>query len=354
MNYEGLEIDMLNLGDADSILVTRWTNSEPTRILIDGGNRSDGEKVLDFLRGLGVKYLDHIVCSHPHDDHAAGLIEIINSNKIDFGHAWMHLPSLHCNFAALQSAISVTSTNNVKRILKDSLQTNVDLEIAIRVRYKPISEPFQGNQIGFLTVCGPTISFYEQQLAQFSDLEKLHELEDALTAYEHRTYREENQQLGLGSFLGLSQPTYLAAEDIGLGEAPTEPENETSTILGFVQDSKTCLLTADAGTEALNEVRKVYALQDLWWMQIPHHGSRRNVNEDLINYFKPTTAYVSAAGNTKHPRRKVVNAFKDVGTSVYSTHYQGSEGGNLWYRIGDVPPRSNYGDAVSLYNREAY
>lgn len=40
MSNDGLEIDLLNLGDADSILVTNWFNDNPTRILIDGGNSS--------------------------------------------------------------------------------------------------------------------------------------------------------------------------------------------------------------------------------------------------------------------------------------------------------------------------
>ncbi|MBV8277468.1 MAG: MBL fold metallo-hydrolase, partial [Verrucomicrobia bacterium] len=109
MNYDGLEIDLLNLGDADSILVTRWFNGIPTRILIDGGNSSDGQKVLGFLRARGISYLNHIVCSHPHDDHAAGLIGIVNSNLIDFGQAWLHLQRNHSNFFALQQALSNTT-----------------------------------------------------------------------------------------------------------------------------------------------------------------------------------------------------------------------------------------------------
>jgi len=47
----------------------------------------------------------------------------------------------------------------------------------------------------------------------------------------------------------------------------------------------------------------------------------RNVNEALINYFKPQTAFVSADGSTKkHPRRAVVNAFKAAGAKVFQAH----------------------------------
>lgn len=48
MSYEGIEVDMLDLGNADAILVTRWSAGSASRILIDGGNSSDSEKVLGF------------------------------------------------------------------------------------------------------------------------------------------------------------------------------------------------------------------------------------------------------------------------------------------------------------------
>ena len=47
----------------------------------------------------------------------------------------------------------------------------------------------------------------------------------------------------------------------------------------------------------------------------------RNLTKSLIETFSPKTAYVSAGGSDKHPRRAVVNAFKKIGTSVDSTHY---------------------------------
>lgn len=56
-------------------------------MIIDGGRRGsltaprlDGKPVLAFLRTKGVNELV-IVCSHPHDDHAAGIREIIRTDK---------------------------------------------------------------------------------------------------------------------------------------------------------------------------------------------------------------------------------------------------------------------------------
>lgn len=73
-------------------------------------------------------------------------------------------------------------------------------------------EPFAGQSIGFLRVCSPTIHFHEEQLAQFADLRKLDELEEALSSYQTRARREEFLE-GQGTW----GRTYLATEGIGLG-----------------------------------------------------------------------------------------------------------------------------------------
>jgi hypothetical protein len=43
-----------------------------------------------------------------------------------------------------------------------------------------------------------------------------------------------------------------------------------------------------------------------------------------------------------------VNAFKRLGTAVYSTHYP--NGMPLWYHVGTAPARLDYEPAVQLYN----
>lgn len=343
MSYNGLEIDVISLGDADSILVTRWSGTIPTVVLVDGGNSSDGQKVLQFLRNRGVKYIHHIVCSHPHEDHAAGLIDVVNN--IPFGQAWMHLPDQHANLYNLRATLSASAVLKVRKMVEASLDIHSKLHQAILSKYRIVSEPFTGQSIGFLYVCGPSQQFYEQQLAQFEDIDKVRGIEQSLLDYERQLQREE-YLTGLNTAWGRFN---LQREQHGLGEAPTEPENETSTILTADFNGSRILLTADAGVQALTQAANAYQLKDIYYMQIPHHGSRRNVNPSLISLFRPKFAFVSAAGNDKHPRRMVVNAFKDIGASVYSTHYPNEEGVNLHFALGNVPPRPDYGPAVPLY-----
>jgi len=80
--YDGIEIDMLSLGDADCLIVTRWFGSTPRRVLIDGGCGGDYEIVLDFLFSRGFTAFEAAICSHIHNDHASGLIKLANNRRI--------------------------------------------------------------------------------------------------------------------------------------------------------------------------------------------------------------------------------------------------------------------------------
>lgn len=51
--YEGMEIDMLSLGDADCILVSRWVGGDVTRVLIDGGEAKHSGRIKRFLKRRG-------------------------------------------------------------------------------------------------------------------------------------------------------------------------------------------------------------------------------------------------------------------------------------------------------------
>jgi beta-lactamase superfamily II metal-dependent hydrolase len=334
--YDGIEIDMLSLGNADSILVTRWSAGYAVRVLIDGGNKSDADTVLGFLRRRSITHLDHVVCSHPHDDHAGGLRDILSG--ISFGQFWMHIPSRHVNLAELRVSLILEATlkrsENVTRIITESLQTTADLETLIGRMGKIIQEPFAGMEIGPLTVCGPSVQFYEQQLADFKDFARLEAMERLLEARAGQVAEEDRG---------------VVAESSLLGVGGTEPENNSATILGFAYNDDKFLLTSDAGVEALTAAKDAYQLMDLRWMQIPHHGSRRNISEALIEHFKPQTAYVSAIGGTKHPRRAVVNAFKARGCKVFSTHYP-APGGHKWFHLGTVPARTDYSSDAPLWD----
>jgi beta-lactamase superfamily II metal-dependent hydrolase len=329
MSAEGFEIDFIGVGDADSILITKWTDSVPIRVLIDGGYGKDAKKVGNFLKQRRATFVDHLVCSHLHDDHAAGLVKLVEDETFTFGKAWVHIPRNHINMRTLNAALGSTQNLETSIRVTASLRTIVTLEQALLRRGIEIEEPFQGDQIGPLTVLGPSVEYYRENMAKFRDIENIKLLE-----------AEATRRLEISA---------ASADEDNLLENPdTEPENNCCTILGAVFDTKRYLFTADAGAQALELARAAYQFNNLHWMQIPHHGSKRNITNSLIEKFSPRVAFVSCEGNAKHPSQAVVNAFKKVGAKVYSTHYPSP--GNKWHHRGDAPERPSYSSAKALWD----
>lgn len=74
-----LKIYYLDVGQGDSILI----QTEESNMLIDAGTNESGPKLVDYLNGLGIKELDYVIATHPHEDHIGGMDDIINNFEID-------------------------------------------------------------------------------------------------------------------------------------------------------------------------------------------------------------------------------------------------------------------------------
>lgn len=327
---------MLSLGDADSLLVTHWADGRYIRVLIDGGNKGSAPIVRQFLKNRGISHLQHVVCTHPHDDHAGGLVDLLADLTLTIDHVWIHRPQLHVSMLLVEYALNQTHGLRRAEVIQETLKTIDTLTAICATRRIPTSEPFAGAQIGPLTVVGPTVDYYSELVAQFANT-------DAIRASEALVSNLPNQAFLESLLESMNPPVSESLE----ANPETQPENNSGAILAMQHDSGLHLFTGDAGAQALLRAAQQYRLGGCHWMQIPHHGSRRNITEPLIQYFCPKHAFVSAKGSLKHPRRAVINAFKKVGACVYSTHYPNS--GDLWHHRGSVPPRTGYCSATALW-----
>lgn len=73
-----IEVHFIDVGQGDSVFIRQGDFS----MLIDGGENSYGDLVVDYLRGEGIEKLDYVIGTHPHSDHIGGIDDVINSFDI--------------------------------------------------------------------------------------------------------------------------------------------------------------------------------------------------------------------------------------------------------------------------------
>lgn len=328
------EIEMLNVGNADAIII-RYINKEGYEyvVVIDAGNKHDGKKVVDQINTYtNQKYIDLAICTHPDNDHIGGFFYIVENMKIN--EFWIHDSANHVDVSEVRKAISEATLTKKMNKITESIDNNINLLDLITKKGISHKEPFTGVSHSHipLTVLGPSISFYESLIKNFRNVKQLFEEEKMLEYDEKEDY-------------GLLWE--MLNEDESLSDSLDEDddrssENNSSTIIAFhPENSKKYLFTADTGPMALQEVVNLYPewTKDLDWLDVPHHGSKKNLNSALIKHFSPKVAFISGKGKKKYPSIAVVNALKKVGTHVYSTS---KAEGNIIHKV-EFEFRPGYG-----------
>lgn len=70
---ESLTVHFIDVGQADCALLEH----DGKYMMIDGGNRDDGQLVISYLQNMGVEELEAVVCTHAHEDHVGGLPSVL-------------------------------------------------------------------------------------------------------------------------------------------------------------------------------------------------------------------------------------------------------------------------------------
>lgn len=325
----GFEIDFLPVGEESNggdAIALRYgdlfgARDEQTVIVIDGGYKDCGEALVSHVAShYGTDRVDVVVSTHPDQDHASGLTVVLE--KCDVGGLWMHLPWMHSAEMASLSKNAFRSDKLNARV-EESLQSIQTLEELANSYNIPITEPFSGLETsdGAFHILGPSLAYYE-------------ELQAALAAGQSMTDRIAKV---VGEALDKAAqkllPESLYEETLTDG-GDTSPRNNSSAIGLLRWDGRAALFTADAGVPALEAAMgELNALgigtSDLTVVQVPHHGSRRNVGPTLLDSLlggigesTRGSAFVSAPKKNpkhKHPSKKVTNAFRRRGYPVHAT-----------------------------------
>lgn len=96
-----MKLHFIDVDQGDSILI----ESDKHYMLIDAGQDEQGSVVVDYLKKQGVKRLDFVIATHPHNDHIGGLDKVINSFTVD-NIIMPSVTSASDNYAELMNAVA--------------------------------------------------------------------------------------------------------------------------------------------------------------------------------------------------------------------------------------------------------
>ena len=241
----GYEIDFMPVGDesmgGDAICL-RFGNLHGAReeqfvAVVDGGFEASGRAIVEHLSDVyGTDRIDVVLNTHPDNDHTYGLKHVLTNCEV--GELWMHLPANHRTDFASPDTFSASFRNRLVNAQWDpqrfyrtqkGLERVTELISIASERDILIVEPFAGLSIagpggGSFEILGPTLDYYESLLDDFG----------------FRTPRSPKASAG----------------------------SDSTTLNGDV---------------ALDSLGPRFETGMFTFVQVPHHGSRRNVGPKILN-----------------------------------------------------------------------
>lgn len=167
-----LMLFMFDVGQADSFLLVQ----DGKTALIDCGTKETGKDVVNYLNQLGIKQIDYLFGTHPHDDHMGGMYDVITNISI----GKIILPEVEKG---------KVTTNWYMKLMRAIGELGYDIETATYgTTYElgnasmkiigPISKPKDDNLNNYSTIF--KVSFGEMDVIMTGDAEK--EVEDQILA----------------------------------------------------------------------------------------------------------------------------------------------------------------------------
>jgi len=311
------DIEMLPAAHGDCLVVTYGTKQQPHRLLIDGGTHFTFPHLKHYLERLPVtqRHFELLIVTHIDEDHIGGVLPLLRDRElgVSFGdiwfNAWRHLaPPRRTGFLGPEQG----------DLLGNLLSQRTEL---------PWNEAFQGGTV-VVPGSGPLPVFTlpgDMRLTLLSPRwEELGELCDSWSEKSFKSGRIPGDVSMLGgpteSILELlgsrSQAALLAAQRFF---PDTSAANGSSIAVLAEYEGRRALLAADAfaevllaGLQRLPDFRDTLQLEAF---KLPHHGSQRNISEELLRAAPSQSYLVSTNGNVfKHPDGSAMARVLEYGT----------------------------------------
>lgn len=303
-------VHFLSVGDADAIVIAYKKNQfqKWNIALVDAGNVSDSEKIKNFIWKTYRTYTVSLaVCSHPDKDHKGGFFDLLEDKDFKIKEFWFLNP--YCvisdeDFTKMKRNDSKKKA--CERCFNHPTDPGKNLLQLVKEKCEKCLNVSEGttHSIFPLSVLGPSKDFYRQ--AAIGIVQNFAELntEPILTKYDET-----------------AETTEDSARSV-INDVKDESFTNMSSLVMMFQPTEKfkLLLTGDSACNSLRDiVNRNKKLIKGCILKVPHHGSKHNLNTDLIDDICPSCAIISAEGNEKHPNQSIVYYLSKY-CDVYSTH----------------------------------
>lgn len=274
-----LQIDIINVGDGDAILIQDFSGTAPFRMLIDCGRHHiesyEGSKrqyAIDYLYKSGISEIDLLVLSHMHTDHFGGCLLMLP--HIRFKKAFVnYLPSMDewkRTIAPESSTKSVTGLyadfNLYRDVLAGLLGQGCNVaEVQQTMQLQPTPQLLA-------TIYAPPPSLIQR-------------------------YRHTLNQLAQGEQL----PNELL-------HTVSKDRNNSSLMVFLSYAGKTIFLPGDNYAAYLETTPLPRA--DV--LKLPHHGDEKSLSFKMLEMIAPDTAAISCRSNIKEGKNRPDQAIVEM------------------------------------------
>jgi beta-lactamase superfamily II metal-dependent hydrolase len=312
-------------GDAIAFRFVPPNENRWVQVVIDAGFKDDGKALVEHVNTYYEQgHLDLAILTHPDEDHINGMGEVLRGLSVD--KLWLHQIGAH-------GGQSLPAAKAVAELIALAQKEGTE-----------VFEVFAGDQAfgGALTILGPDRDYYDQLVKEQVEGATLVEAARKAVVAAGRSIWDR-----MAGVLGDEMP---------FPEKEVTPRNNSSIITLLSLGENRLLFTGDAGVPALTRAWNFAESHELAgevsFVQIPHHGSRRNASSAWLTQLlgplgqepNTRTAFVSVSPGCEHehPSGRVINAYQRRGCRVHATV------GEVKWHGGEVPFRPNWGPATPL------
>lgn len=269
-----MKIKFLKAGEGDSILISYKKHN----ILVDGGNDSTFLlKEINLIRDKG-EVIDLMVITHHDDDHIQGIEDLLN-----------HIDSYSNRNEFIKQILF-----NSPRVIQDTLYDEKDPTFLSYYQAYKVENLIKRLNLPVKSCTNETSGMNFENL----NIEILSPTKDDLDKYSSKkgAYLSSDDRCDWSKSLA-SLEKFLDDDNLD-----TDLANKTSIVLNISADGRKVLLTGDVTPSRLNCIIDTMYINnnnepvyfDL--IKLPHHGSYRNLTENILKKINCSTFVISTDG----------------------------------------------------------